>query len=77
MSASLSKYEIACLTAGVPVSGDPVLDGIIRQGLRFKTACEILSAFNREWPPLQGEALTDSIGASIQAADALIERFSK
>lgn len=39
----LDKYEIAAVTLGVPVTGDPVLDKIITLGARFKLAAEIVA----------------------------------
>ena len=63
----LSKYEIACLTAGVPASGDSILDGIITQGLRFKVATELLAS-NR---PMMTHKL------AIRMTDDLIEEFRK
>jgi hypothetical protein len=40
---ALSKYEIAAVSLGVPVTGDPLLDKIITIGARFKLAAEIIA----------------------------------
>lgn len=63
---SLSKYEIACVTAGVPATGDLDLDRIITQGLRFKGALEILA----KRPTFEPKD-------AIEMVDELLEEFRK
>jgi hypothetical protein len=65
---ALSKYEIACVTAGVPATGDQVIDAIIRQGLRYKTAVEFMKN-----GPKDERGATDAIAA----ADRLLAAFTK
>jgi hypothetical protein len=69
---SLSKYEIACVTAGVPATGDAELDAIITQGLRYKTAVELMKA------AIQKHGITSDYRVwAIQESDKLIEEFRK
>lgn len=77
-SPSLSKYEIACVTAGVPATGDPLLDQIITQGLRFKTAAEIVAAYVEYLGAKgHGENLDTIATRSVAMADALLAEFRK
>lgn len=72
---SLNAFQIACVTAGVPVTGDKAMDAVIRQGLRFKTAAEVLSRMPQV--QLTGDALPASAEQAVKVADALLAAFSK
>lgn len=69
----LSKYEIACITAGVPATGDPLLDQIITTGLRFKTAAEILGHIIQ----IPGTTTSnEDVKSAMELSTMLIKEFS-
>lgn len=47
---TLNCYEIACVTSGVPMTQDKILDMIIVAGLKYKTAADILGHLRGQLP---------------------------
>jgi hypothetical protein len=71
-STGLTPTEIAALTARVPCSGNPEIDAIITQSLRFSVATEVLAA------ALAGDkSIEYGINLALRGADALLEAFRK
>jgi hypothetical protein len=70
----LASFEIAALTARVPVSGSPTIDTIISTSLRYHTAVEFMAAIIRT-----GGHLSYDIAAreALAATDALLKRFQE
>jgi len=72
---NLTKYEIAAVTSGVPCTGDPALDAIITQGLRYKTSVELLKAFHSSGLNLGSSEMYTFM--AIELADNLLAEFRK
>lgn len=69
---TLNKYEMAALTAQVPVTDDTVINKIITTSLRLKIAAQFMEgilASGREWEP--DFAATEAL----KFTDALLGKF--
>ena len=71
----LSKYEMACLTAQVPCTDDPILNQIISASLRLRIATDMLNGM------LSGDFVKQEKRAhflaelALEQADALLKQF--
>lgn len=70
---SLSAFQIACVTSGVPATGDYELDKIIRAGTKFRAAVEILAARQREFSNINQY----DVDKAIEIAESLMTSFGK
>ncbi len=69
----LTPYEIAAITGGVPMTGDPHLDAIISASLRLKTATQLAAAMITAG--YKGSEVITTL--AIHAADDLINAFQE
>ena len=71
---TLSKMEMAALTARVPCSGNSHIDGIITLSLRFQMSGEMMKSLIEVWPGMEKEKVAR---LAIQYTDALLNQFDK
>ena len=65
----MTKLEYACITLGVPQTGDPDLDAVIREGERRRVAAMMLNGILCSPATNDGDVLADG---ALYALDALI-----